>query len=170
MMKIFIIIMLSFNVFGSDCYESSIIKPMPFMGNNDEIFQLSDGSMWEVKYSYEYMYAYSPQVIICPSSAKLIVDGKKISVHPLSSGKIKKQPSSKNSNTNVIESNIDGDFEGWDGETIFKLRNGQIWQQSSYAYTYHYAYSPEVTIYKTGGLYKMKVDGVDSSIFVTQLK
>lgn len=170
MMKILIIIMLSFNVFGSDCYESSITKPMPFMGNNDEIFQLSDGSMWEVKYSYEYMYAYSPQVVICPSSATLIVDGIKISVHRLSSGRTKKQPSSKNSNTDVIESKIDGDFEGWDGETIFKLRNGQIWQQSSYAYTYHYTYSPKVIIYRTGGLYKMKVDGVDSSIFVTQLK
>jgi hypothetical protein len=104
---------------------------MPFMGNNDEIFQLSDGSMWEVKYSYEYMYAYSPQVVICPSSAKLIVDGKKISVHRLSSGKTKKQPSSKNSINNVIESKIDGDFEGWDGEQFLnyatvKFGNNQV--------------------------------------------
>ncbi|MDR0881742.1 MAG: hypothetical protein LBP55_04270, partial [Candidatus Adiutrix sp.] len=35
----------------------------------------------------------------------------------------------------AIESQIDGTFEGWSGETVFKLTNGQIWQQSSYAYT-----------------------------------
>ena len=44
----------------------------------------------------------------------------------------------------VIESQIDGDFEGWEGETIFKLTNGQIWQQTSYAYHYHYAFMPDV--------------------------
>ena len=27
----------------------------------------------------------------------------------------------------LIESNIDGEFQGWEGETIFKLLNGQIW-------------------------------------------
>jgi hypothetical protein len=70
----------------------------------------------------------------------------------------------------VIESAIDGDFEGWDGDTLFKLRNGQIWQQSSYDYTYHYSYSPKVLIYRSGSVYKMKVDGVDDSISVTRLK
>ena len=29
----------------------------------------------------------------------------------------------------VIESKIDGEFEGWEGDTIFKMMNGQIWQQ-----------------------------------------
>lgn len=70
----------------------------------------------------------------------------------------------------AIESQIDGTFEGWSGETIFKLKNGQIWQQSSYAYTYHYAYSPEVLIYSGGGGCKMKVDGFSDSIFVKRLK
>jgi len=70
----------------------------------------------------------------------------------------------------VIESRIDGDFSGWDGDTIFKLDNGQIWQQESYAYTYHYAYHPKILIYKSEGSYKMKVDGVDSTITVKRLK
>jgi hypothetical protein len=34
---------------------------------------------------------------------------------------------------NVIETQISGEFKGWDGETIFKMMNGQIWQQSTYA-------------------------------------
>lgn len=70
----------------------------------------------------------------------------------------------------VIESHIDGTFEGWDGDTIFKLDNGQIWQQALYAYTYHYAYRPKVIIYRTTGGWKMKVEGVDDTIYVKQLK
>jgi hypothetical protein len=27
----------------------------------------------------------------------------------------------------VIETKIDGDFEGWEGETVVKLMNGQVW-------------------------------------------
>ena len=70
----------------------------------------------------------------------------------------------------VIETKIDGEFEGWEGETIFKMMNGSIWQQSSYAYTYHYAYMPDVIIYRKEGLYYMKVEGVDDEIQVRQLR
>ena len=70
----------------------------------------------------------------------------------------------------VIETKIDGEFEGWEGETIFKMMNGSIWQQSSYAYTYHYAYMPDVIIYRKGGSYYMKVEGVDDEIQVRQIR
>lgn len=70
----------------------------------------------------------------------------------------------------IIESQIDGDFNGWEGETIIRLTNGQIWQQSSYHYEYHYAFMPKVLIYKTGGAYKAKVDGTETSVSVIRLK
>ena len=65
---------------GGECYEASIVKPSPFMGNDGEIFKLDDGSLWEVKYEYEYMYEYHPDVIICPSKGKLIVEGTSLNV------------------------------------------------------------------------------------------
>jgi hypothetical protein len=70
----------------------------------------------------------------------------------------------------VIESEIDGEFHGWDGETVFKLANGQIWQQAEYDYDYEYAYRPEVTIYKTAGGYKMKVEDMEDTIYVKRIK
>ena len=70
----------------------------------------------------------------------------------------------------LIETTTDGDFSGWEGETIFKLANGQIWQQVTYAYTYHYAFRPKVMIIKTNGAYKMKVDDVAGTIFVKRIK
>ncbi|XAT61442.1 hypothetical protein GN278_12190 [Rhodobacteraceae bacterium Araon29] len=60
------------------CYKSSIVKPTPFMGNNDEIFVLSDGSVWQIKYEYEYMYEYYPTIVACPDAGYVIVDGKKL--------------------------------------------------------------------------------------------
>jgi len=70
----------------------------------------------------------------------------------------------------VIESQIDGEFSGWEGETIFKLLNGQIWQQASYAYTYSYAFMPKVMIYPSGGTCNVKVEGVSGTISVKRLQ
>lgn len=70
----------------------------------------------------------------------------------------------------VIETQVDGDFDGWDGDTIVKLMNGQIWQQTEYYYHYHYAFMPKVLIYRSGGGYKMKVDGVEKAVGVVPLR
>jgi len=70
----------------------------------------------------------------------------------------------------AIETRMAGDIEGWDGDTIFKLDNGQIWQQSSYAYTYFYAYRPEVTIYQTGSGCRMKVGDRSDTVAVRRIK
>lgn len=71
----------------------------------------------------------------------------------------------------VIESKIDGMFEGWRGDTIVKLTNGQIWQQAEYYYSYRFAYRRlDVLIYQTDGGYKMKVEGGDRSVRVTRLR
>lgn len=76
-----------------------------------------------------------------------------------------------NNSGDVIESSIDGDFEGWDGDTIFKLTNGQIWEQVSYDYEYYYAFMPEVTIIRTrNNRYKMMIGGMSGSIYVERIK
>jgi hypothetical protein len=68
---------------AGSCYEANIVKPSPFMGTDGEILKLSDGTLWEVKYEYEYMYEYNPEVIICPSAGKLHVKGKKLNVEKM---------------------------------------------------------------------------------------
>ncbi|MES3035277.1 MAG: hypothetical protein V4813_14865 [Gemmatimonadota bacterium] len=75
------------------------------------------------------------------------------------------------STTSAIESRIDGSFSGWEGETIVKLANGQIWQQTEYHYHYHYAYAPSVIVYSTGaGSFKMRVEGIDKAVGVRRLR
>ena len=78
------------------------------------------------------------------------------------------QPS-KLETASVIETQIDGEFHGWDGETIFKLANGQIWQQAEYDYEYEYDYRPDVMIYKSGSGYKMQVKGMTKTVAVKRI-
>lgn len=70
----------------------------------------------------------------------------------------------------VIETQLDGEWEGWDGDTVVKLLNGQIWQQVDGHYEYSYGYMPEVLIYPSGGSWKMRVEGCDESVSVERLK
>ncbi len=72
--------------------------------------------------------------------------------------------------TGVVETQVDGEFNGWEGETIVKLMNGQIWQQTEYHYEYHYAYMPNVLVYPSAGGYKMKIDGTDQPVGVQRLR
>ena len=95
-----------------------------------------------------------------PSQPEIIVyqDGKKF--------KMKIQGMEKlltvNKIPEVIESNINGDFKGWDGSTKFKLVNQQEWQQDSPTGTiFKNLYRPAVIIYLSSEGYKMKVEGVD---------
>ena len=68
----------------------------------------------------------------------------------------------------VIESNIDGTFRGWDGTTTFKLTNGDTWVQDELTTLFSpTVFRPVVYIYLgSDGAYKMKVAGVDETVRV----
>ena len=68
----------------------------------------------------------------------------------------------------VVESNIDGDFRGWDGTTSFKFLNGDVWVQDEIKTLFSPAvFRPVVYIYRgSDGTYKMKVTSVDETLQV----
>jgi len=70
----------------------------------------------------------------------------------------------------LIESSIDGEFSGFEGERVFKLLNGQVWQQTEFHIHIHYAYFPRVMIYMGNGGMMMKVDGMERAVRVMQLR
>lgn len=131
-----------------------------FEGFDDgALFKLQDGTYWlQDQYMYWYHYAYCPKVNIIRSGGRLYinVDGQTQAV-PV------------RQITDVIESQIDGDFNGWEGETVYRLTNGQVWQQSTYSYEYTYSYMPQVIIYNTGFSYKMKVEGTQADVVPLRL-
>jgi len=57
-------------------------------------------------------------------------------------------------------------FNGWNGESVYKLINGQFWKQNS---PYLYAYisiNPMVLIYSASNGYKMHVDGTTGKMLM----
>jgi hypothetical protein len=64
----------------------------------------------------------------------------------------------------VVDSRIDGDFNGWDGETENTLTNGQTWKQAAYKYTYKSAYRPSALVYRGGSGYIMEVKGTRATV------
>lgn len=120
--------------------------------NDEEIFKLSNGTYWvQEKYEYWYHYAYRPNAIIIKENGKYIltVAEKSISVIRI---------------LNIIESQITGKFNGWNGNSIYRLQNGQVWKQSSYKYEYKYDYMPQVIIYEINGCFKMSVAGTVADV------
>jgi hypothetical protein len=66
-----------------------------------------------------------------------------------------------------IESYIRGAFHGYRRGAIFKLANGQTWQQNDNLYQYQYAYQPEAHVYAEGGRQMILVAGMDGPVEVT---
>ncbi|MGB7481708.1 MAG: hypothetical protein WA924_15390 [Burkholderiaceae bacterium] len=69
----------------------------------------------------------------------------------------------------VIRSQIDGDFEGFDDENLFKLMNGTYWVQDEYKYWYHYSYCPEALILRKSGRFFIQVDRQSEIVPVRQI-
>ena len=68
-----------------------------------------------------------------------------------------------------IESRILGTFTGWDGRSVFKLENGQVWQQadsSSYEVTLQ---DPKVVIKRLGLGYLLTLPGHSGTVFVRRV-
>lgn len=133
----------------------------------DTIFKLTNGQIWQQSsFDYMYHYSYLPDVLIYEFGGSYLMKVAEVS----ETIEVKLLTKTTSISSDVIETRIDGDFEGWEGETIFKFQNGQIWQQSSYAYHYHYSYNPKVIVFKTSNGYEMQVDGVASKIKIKRLK
>lgn len=69
----------------------------------------------------------------------------------------------------TIRSKIDGEFNGTDDEVVYKLQNGQVWQQVGYRYRYRYRYAPRVTIETRGSSGTMTVEGFHDPIKVRRI-
>jgi hypothetical protein len=156
-------------IIAGECFESSIVSPTPFMGNNEEIFKLSDGSVWEVRYEYEYLYEYYPSVIVCPNRGKLIVGEKHLNVVLLS------RPSNKKSNSGggwevFEETNLKGSISGTIQQGhIFKTTSGSIYEVSGLTLQLVLGLQPEVLVLRNGDKYKLVVKGFDEPLICKKL-
>ena len=72
---------------------------------------------------------------------------------------------------NEISSRISGEFNGWTGDTQFRLENGQIWKQSGNGFLKVSMNNPKVKIKEgTFGGYILSVEGYNSKVKVKRVK
>lgn len=130
-----------------------------FEGFDDgKLFPLYNGQYWlQKRYKYWYHYSYMARIKIHKYQNRFFLtkDGKDkcVEVELIN---------------NVIKATIVNDFNGWSGDTLFELDNGQIWKQDAYDYDYNYSYRPDAIIYHDGYNHKLMVEG--KSVQVRQLK
>ena len=72
----------------------------------------------------------------------------------------------------TITSNLDGEFSGWDGQTTFELKNGQVWVQADKDKFYTKEISnPAVTIEPAMfGSWRLQVEGFDEECKVKRIQ
>ena len=126
--------------------------------NGGKLFPLYYGQYWiQATYMYWYYYSYMPHVKIYQYGGKhyITINGLEqfIEVRRI---------------TDVMKATIVSDFNGWTGDTIFELDNGQVWKQAEYDYDYNYSYRPDALIYANGYGHTLVVEG--NSVAVTRIK
>lgn len=70
-----------------------------------------------------------------------------------------------------IEAKIAGEFNGWRGDTVFRLNNGQVWKQRLRGRYSTSAENPEVVITKNWmGFYRLTIVSSGRSVGVKRIK
>jgi len=171
----FLILFIVFStlVTAQDCYETSIVSPSPFIGNNGEIFELEDGSLWEVKHEYGYwyeFYLYKLPVIICPSLKRLIIEKEWIDVELIATA-----PDSKMAISRLIEewkiyeeTNLEGGISGEVQQGhIFKTTSGNIYEVIELTLQLVLSFEPKVIVLRNVNnvnSYKLIIEGFNEPL------
>ena len=164
---------------AQSCYESAIVSPSPFLGNNGEMVKLLDGSIWEVKYEYEYMYEYNPAVIVCPGRGKLIVGKKSLNIEQVSASRrasprtpqAKPQVAASPGKWDVYEeTNLVGSISGTIKRgSIFKTVSGNVYEVTGLTLQLVLELQPEVMVLRSGDIYKLVVKGFEEPLICQKL-
>jgi hypothetical protein len=122
--------------------------------DEDMLFHITDGTYWlQDEPKHWHFYAYRPVVEFLEFEGRLYLrlDGQQESV-------------AVRQLQDVIESQIDGEFKGWEGNTEYRLANGQTWKQRSDNHTSRSADRPKVVVYKGESGWLMKVQGTTAKV------
>jgi len=104
------------------------------------------------------------------------LDTPKTGAKTVSSGKdqdsAKAEDDKKEKERTTITSTIKGEFNGWDGQTVFTLANGMIWAQADKDKFYTKEIKNPVAIIEPGmfGTWRLHIEGFDSDCRVKRIQ
>ena len=161
--------------------ETSIASRISGSIKKGSIFQTRSGNIYEVsEYVYLYEYEYNPRVVVLTdgSQYKLIIDGfEDPVVCRLLSGSSTGSAAGNDSQLSrpqlqggSFESRIVNKFTGLDHGNVYRLSNGQIWQQTEYWKWIWIWVNPSVLVWQDGVTFKMKAENIDHAVVVERLR
>jgi hypothetical protein len=70
-----------------------------------------------------------------------------------------------------VTANVVGGFQGWSGETVFELDNGQVWEQAGSG-RYEYSGEDRAVVIERGflGSFSLKPEGLNRTVRVKRIK
>jgi hypothetical protein len=119
---------------------------------DDDFYQDESGVLFETSDCYEYSYGDS--AIFDADNMSILFSSETCDVSEVA--------------TQYVNSRIEWDFDGYESDAIFLLTNGQIWQQTSSRYHYHYSYRPDAFVYVGDTGWVIHVIGAGESVRVTR--
>lgn len=135
-------------------------------------YQSVRGLRVEPKFSSKFFYALATDVVnmkpLTPATSALaesLAGEARLAASPLLA-----RTSALIPQGTILEATIDGEFKGWEGQTIFKLSNRWVWQQIDLQRCLHLALSPKILLINTGYGIKAKVEGVSIAVDVVPLR
>jgi len=135
-------------------------------------YQSVRGLRVEPKFSSKFFYALATDVVnmkpLTPATSALaesLAGEARLAASPLLA-----RTSAFIPQGTILEATIDGEFKGWEGQTIFKLSNRWVWQQIDLQRCLHLALSPKILLINTGYGIKAKVEGVSIAVDVVPLR
>lgn len=70
----------------------------------------------------------------------------------------------------IKDTKLEGEFEGFEGDRVYTLANGDKWQQVKYKYKYKYKYRPKVKLWRDGSFYYLEFDCMQEMIQVRRVQ
>ena len=66
----------------------------------------------------------------------------------------------------ILETWIEGEFNGWDGEAVYTLVTGSAWQLTRYRYAYRDKCRPKAKLWKDGPKHLLEIEGMGEPLEV----
>ena len=84
---------------------------------------------------------------------------------------LRRSTAGKNENSSsVIELTINGEFLGWNGNTLFNLSDGSLWKQAKHDVFFYKAMNPKVNIETSGQVNLLHVLGTGKKLPVERVR
>ena len=85
---------------------------------------------------------------------------------------LKSEDKDKDKERTTITSKLVGTFDGWDGQSVFELENGQIWAQSSKSKWHTREVENPVAVIEPGmfGTWRLHIEGFDKECRVKRIQ